>query len=180
MNEIFDMQKELDLFIKDKQIIRLIEKMSIILPKKEASITLWKIYDDEDFIPELDKRVRKIETNYQYPLGEYIEKLIKDKNYKNYSDLSMRAGISKEYWHKITKGKIKNPSKAKLLCIAIALRLNLEETETLLRMAGYSFTKDLTVLESIIAFFIEKERYNIFDIDTQLERYGQPTIYSIK
>lgn len=180
MSENFDFQIELDLFIKDNQVIKLVEKMSITLPKKEASITLGKVYEDDDFIPELHKRVKNIEQQHPCPLGQHIEELIKKKNYKSYADLSMRAGVTKEYWHKIIKGKIKQPSKAKLLCIAIALRLDLKETETLLRMAGYSFTKDLTVLESIIAYFIEKKRYNIWDIVTQLERYGQPTIYSIK
>ncbi|MEH7076219.1 hypothetical protein [Neobacillus drentensis] len=178
MSNVSINQNDLDMFVTNKLVLDLINRLDFS-PEVNTGIqpVFGKLFDD-DFIPELDKRVKVVEKKQS--LGEYIEELVRIKQHGDYSNLSMRAGISKEYWHKIIKGKIKKPSKAKLLCIAIALRLDLKETELLLRMAGYRFTADLTVLESVIAYFIEKQRFNIFDIDMQLERYNQPTIYSIR
>jgi hypothetical protein len=56
----------------------------------------------------------------------------------------------------------------------------LEETEKLLRKAGYSLARDVSVFESIIGFFIEKGIYCITTIDEYLVNYNQPTLFSIE
>lgn len=87
-------------------------------------------------------------------------------------------GIDRKYKSKIIKGERK-PSKQKLLCMAIGFRLNLEETEKLLRKAEYSFTRELTTFDTIIGYFIEKGIYSTIKIDSYLEKFDQPAIFSI-
>ncbi|OUM88669.1 hypothetical protein [Parageobacillus thermoglucosidasius] len=174
------LEKELDLFLKNNTIIQLVKALHIpddsdTLTKDRPSIVFGHSLSSMEIF-ELEKRVKKAEN--AETLEEFVQSMF-EKKQASHKDLQ-DAGISKEYWHKLVRGKIKQPSKAKLLCIAIALKLNLEETEKLLRKAGYSLARDVSVFESIIGFFIEKGIYCITTIDEYLVNYNQPTLFSIE
>lgn len=168
-------QHDLAEFIESQKIIDLIKALHIpddFYYYVETTIFKNTITDFSG----LDEAVQNVKGKRK--IGDYLYDLLEAKR-KKLNDLHLRAGIKKEYWHKVTNGKI-HPSKKKLLCLAVILRLDLEETEKLLRVAGYSLAEDLTKYEAIIGFFIKKGIYSIFDIDQQLSRYGEETIFSIE
>lgn len=168
-------QRELAEFIESNKIIDLIKALHI--PDDfcySAETTIFK--DTFTDFSGLDEAVKNVRGKRK--IGDYLYELLEEKR-KKIDDIHLRAGIKKEYWHKVTNGKI-HPSKQKLLCLAVILKLNLEETEKLLRVAGYSLAEDLTVYEAIMGFFIKKGIYSFFEIDQQLSRYGEKTIFSIE
>lgn len=51
--------------------------------------------------------------------------------------LARRAGMSEVYLHQVFAGR-RNPSRDRLLCLCIGLEATVEETQQLLRQAGYA------------------------------------------
>ena len=64
------------------------------------------------------------------------------------------------------------PSKKTVFARAMGLELNLEETESLLACAGYSFSRNKK-FDIIVQYFIVKGRYDIFQINDVLLKYDQ-------
>lgn len=105
--------------------------------------------------------------------GEYLQQLINKKGMKN-SEVYTAANLTKQYFSKLIKGKV-TPSKTKVLSLAIALRLNMDETIDFLRMSGYAFSP-FSVADKIFEYFICNEIYDIYKIDIVLFDYGLPTL----
>lgn len=105
--------------------------------------------------------------------GEYLQQLINKKGMKN-SEVYTAANLTKQYFSKLLKGKV-TPSKTKILSLAVALRLNMDETVDFLRMSGYAFSPFSTV-DKIFEYFIRNSIYDIYRIDIVLFDYGLPTL----
>ena len=69
----------------------------------------------------------------------------------------------------------KNPSKATALALAIALRLNLDETKDLLSRAGLALSP-CSKQDMIVQYFIESKIYDMYVINFTLDEYGEPTL----
>ena len=175
MNNHLDplLKKELDFFIKNNSIA---EKVIALLEfEKTMNYTFGHTFGNFNFIDELDSKIKEVES--KQTIGEYIEALYQEKRKKD-PHVLRRAGITRDYKSKLVNGVI-HPSKQKLLCFAIAFELDLAATEKLLQKAGYSLSKENSVFDLIISFFIEKGHYYAIDIDICLEEYGQPTLFSV-
>lgn len=105
--------------------------------------------------------------------GEYLQQMIHKKGMKN-SEVYTAANITKQYFSKLLKGKVV-PSKTKILSLAVALRLNLDETIDFLRMSGYAFSP-FSAVDKIFEYFIKNQIYDIYKIDIVLFDYGLPTL----
>ena len=66
------------------------------------------------------------------------------------AELARRAGMSEVYLHQVFSGRRK-PSRDRLLCICAGLEASLEETQRLLKQAGYAPLYPRRKRESIIA-----------------------------
>lgn len=66
------------------------------------------------------------------------------------AELARQAGISEVYLHQVFSGRRK-PSRDRLLCICAGLEASLEETQRLLKQAGYAPLYPRRKRESIIA-----------------------------
>ena len=93
---------------------------------------------------------------YTDTFGKHLQKLINKKGLKN-SQVYASANISKQYFSKLLKGQVK-PSKEKVLALAVGLRLNMDEAEDFLRLAGYAFSP-ISQTDAVVAFFIKKEEF---------------------
>lgn len=184
MNKSYDSTNaEIEAFIYNNDIYRIVSNMAIpdeiYIQSDDFSVIMGHTLSDREIENTLRTRTAKIRNNYQ-SLGLYINLLIENK-LQDYPDILKRlkeVGITRQYKHKLINNKCR-PSKKKLLCLAVGLRLSTEETEALLRKAEFSFLVDLDDFDCIIAFFMEKDIYSIMKIDEYLKHFGQPTLFSI-
>lgn len=110
---------------------------------------------------------------YAGNFAEHLQQLINRKGFTN-AEVYKRANLTKQYFSKLINGRI-NPTKEKLLCISIALRLNLDETTDLLRYSGYALSP-CSKTDLIFEYFIMREDYDIYSIDIMLFDYGLPSL----
>ena len=86
-----------------------------------------------------------------------------------------RAGIDRKLFSKIRSNPAYHPGKQTVLALAIALRLNIDDTVDLLARAEYALSPG-NKGDLIVRFFIERGLYDIDTINYTLYEYGQPIL----
>lgn len=116
-------------------------------------------------------------------LHEYMKQMDKPFAYKLFDLIDERgmtdvecykkANVDKKTFSKIKcNPKTYKPSKQTAVAFAIALKLNLDETQDLLASAGLTLSRSFT-FDKIIRYFIQKEVYDIFEINEALFEFDQ-------
>lgn len=153
----------------------------------EATIFAEEMCRDEECIDATPKMMapRKAETSSVAgkSLHEYMKAMDKSFAYKLFDLIDERGMTDVECYKKAnvdkkTFSKIKcnpqtyKPSKQTAVAFAIALKLDLDETQELLASAGLTLSRSFT-FDKIIRYFIQKEVYDIFEINEALFEFDQ-------
>ena len=101
---------------------------------------------------------------------EHLLKLIAVRDMKN-SRAYNGANITKQHFSKIMSNRHYNPSKNTACALAVSLGLDLEETDALLKTAGFALS-DSSRFDLAVKYFIINRMYNIIEDNIILDDNG--------
>jgi O-acetyl-ADP-ribose deacetylase (regulator of RNase III) len=120
--------------------------------------------------PGLDDLVITLDESFSKKLLRLI-----DEKGRTDAEVYKRANIDRKLFSKIKTVKDYMPSKRTAISLAVALELSLDETCDLLKRAGYSLSH-AQIFDVIVESFIDRRRYDIFEINSVLFKYDQPLL----
>lgn len=86
-----------------------------------------------------------------------------------------RANVDRKLFSKIRCNEDYIPKKKTIVALAIALRLNMDDTKDLLASAGLMLTNN-SKADVIVSFCIENGIYDIFEVNALLFKFNQPLL----
>ena len=119
---------------------------------------------------ELEDRLAHLKDTF----SEYLMYLIGQNGLTN-TEVYKRAMLSKKVFSKIKNDPMYHPNRNTALRLCVGAKLNMEQTKELLARAGYALSPcDKT--DIVFSYFIENKKYDMIELDIQLEKYGEHCI----
>ena len=107
-------------------------------------------------------------------LSEMLNRLQTEKHLRK-TDVIKRSELSEVYAYQIFSGQ-RHPDRKKLLCLAVGMSLDLEETQNLLKCAGYAPLYVKLPFDSVVIYGVCKQlsviQINEILFDNDLETLG--------
>jgi O-acetyl-ADP-ribose deacetylase (regulator of RNase III) len=118
-----------------------------------------------------DLRIDRALADLDQPFAATLLRLIDERGLTD-PEVYRRANIDRKHFAKIRANPAYRPSKRTALAFAVALKLDLDETRTLLQRAGFALSPALK-FDVIVEYFIAHGRYDVFEINRALFCYDQ-------
>ena len=138
--------------------------------EKDTEELFSELKEDED----IHQFLARNKKEFCLPLHEYLGQLLKEKNLEK-QQVVRESLLERTYGYHIFSGAKKNPSRTKLLPIALAMHLDLSETQKLLRYAGLGMLYPRNPWDSIIISAIQKG-LSVKNTNVLLEQLGEKQI----
>lgn len=115
----------------------------------------------------LDDVIKNLDKSFMELVYYYADE-------KGLSDVEVqrKANLDRKAYSKLKCGTTKTPKKTTALALAVALELNLDQTKDLLSRVGLALSP-CNKLDLIVEYFIEREAYDIYYINSALYDHGQ-------
>lgn len=120
--------------------------------------------------PSLDELVSRTHESFR----DMLLRKIGERGMKN-SECYNKALVSKSVFSDIVNKPGYTPKKKTVAAFVIALELPPDEALDMFGKAGYYLTRN-SKFDTILFYFIEQKKYDIFEINDALEKYGAETI----
>ncbi|HNZ50445.1 MAG TPA: hypothetical protein PKG91_02935 [Bacilli bacterium] len=149
--------------------------LQVCYPSQEIFSSKMSVIIDDDF---LQSKTKRLLVDLEGQKGEtFVQALFRMIDEKGLDDVFVykKANIDRKLFSKIKSDWDYQPSKNTAISFALALELNLDETTDLLQKAGYALS-DSHLFDLLIKYFIEHERYDLYEINEVLVYYHQKTL----
>jgi hypothetical protein len=156
-------------------------------PKKVSGITktLSQVRLNDEVPPLFDVRPRQLifTQHSETDIEDYLRKAKTEETFSTMilkyidqtgladAEIYKRAGIDRRHFSKIRCDKEYRPKKATVMSLCLALKLELDKVEELLKLAGYSLSNSDTG-DLIVKFCIMKGMYDLMEVNYVLEYFG--------
>ena len=120
------------------------------------------------------RRLENLVGHLDETFTQALLRVIDEKGLKD-SEVYKRANMDRRLFSKIRSDAGYSPSKHTALSLAIALKLNLDDTKDLLLRAGFALSNS-SKFDVIVQYFIEEENFDIFELNEVLFHFGEKTI----
>lgn len=129
-----------------------------------------QLFEELKIEPDVENFIAANQTEFTKPLHEYLNQLLQEKNLSK-AEIVKQLNFDKKHAYHIFAGS-KKPSRNKLLAITRAMNLNLEETQYLLRYAGFGILYPRDPFDAVIISAIE-HKLTLAETDRYLEQLGE-------
>lgn len=119
---------------------------------------------------DLSSRLNTLDESFQ----EALFRLIDERGMRD-STCYKRAGVDRKLFSKIRSNPSYRPSKPTAVAFAIALELDLDDADDLLRKAGYALSHS-SKFDVIVEYFIVNRRFDLRELNEALYEFDQPLI----
>ena len=137
------------------------------MPEKDTETLFSELKEDADVKAFLSRNQDELLP----PVSEYLRGLIQEKGLR-LSEVIRAAHLNRNYAYHIISGEKPNPSRIKLLALALAMKLNLDETQHLLLCGGHSTLYPRNPWDSVVISAIE-QGLSVTETNLLLEQLGE-------